>query len=222
MEFLKKYLTNSFFLFIIIGILFISNVCSVSYFLFFKEKEPQVEDLEVLEIKEESEEVKEEIINKIKVDIKGYVKKPGVYELDEGTIINDLINMAGGLKSGGTTDNINLSKQLKNEDMIVVLSKNELKKTNTVNSNLNTNLNNNISSENSVSTQSESKAEVKKISLNSATKEELMTLSGIGEAKAISIIEYRNLTPFKTIDELMNVSGIGESIYEKIKDFITI
>ena len=49
-----------------------------------------------------------------------------------------------------------------------------------------------------------------------------MTLSGIGEAKALSIIEYRTKTPFKDIAEIMNISGIGESVYEKIKDYITV
>ena len=49
-----------------------------------------------------------------------------------------------------------------------------------------------------------------------------MTLNGIGESKALAIIEYRALTPFKEITEIMNVSGIGESVYEKIKDSITV
>lgn len=62
-----------------------------------------------------------------------------------------------------------------------------------------------------------------KVSLNNATVEELMTLSGIGEAKAKEIIEYRNTNgPFKTIEDLKNIPGIGESIFAKIKENITI
>lgn len=62
-----------------------------------------------------------------------------------------------------------------------------------------------------------------KISLNTATVEELMTLSGIGESKAKEIIAYRDTNgPFKTIDDLKNIPGIGESIFAKIKENITI
>ena len=61
------------------------------------------------------------------------------------------------------------------------------------------------------------------ISINKATIEELTTLSGIGESKAKAIIEYRNKNgEFKSIDDIKNVSGIGDSLFEKIKNSITI
>ena len=60
------------------------------------------------------------------------------------------------------------------------------------------------------------------ININTADKEELMKLPGIGEAIALRIIAYRQKNPFKSIDEIMNVSGIGEATYEKIKGLITI
>ena len=61
-----------------------------------------------------------------------------------------------------------------------------------------------------------------KININKASCKELMTLTGIGEAIANKIIEYRLHTPFKKLEDIKNVSGIGDAIYEKIKDFITI
>lgn len=58
------------------------------------------------------------------------------------------------------------------------------------------------------------------ININTATKEELMLLRGIGEHKAESIINYRQNKHFSTIEEIKNVDGIGDEIFENIKDFI--
>lgn len=64
------------------------------------------------------------------------------------------------------------------------------------------------------------KDEELKISINSASLEELMTLSGIGESKAKNIIEYREHQSFLELSDIMNVKGIGEKIFEKIKNHI--
>lgn len=62
-----------------------------------------------------------------------------------------------------------------------------------------------------------------KININTATLEELMSLKGIGDAKAEAIIEYREAHgPFKCIDDLKNVKGIGDKIFDSIKSEITI
>ena len=63
---------------------------------------------------------------------------------------------------------------------------------------------------------------VKLVNINTATKEELMTLNSIGEAKALKIIEYRNKNKFEKTEDILNVSGIGNSIFEKIKNNITV
>ena len=49
-----------------------------------------------------------------------------------------------------------------------------------------------------------------------------MTLTGLGESKALNIIEYRNRTPFTKIEDIKNVNGIGDSVFEKIKNYITV
>lgn len=160
--------------------------------------------------------------NTIKVDIKGEVKKPGVYEATENMNVNDAIKMAGGLKKGASTDNINLSKTLKNE-MVIIISK-KLKE----------NIKNTIKND-ALPSSSEVIGEVKNsdtnniqndsnklISLNKGSLDELMTIPGIGEQKAKLIIEYRNSNAFTSIEDIKNVSGIGESLFEKIKDYITV
>ena len=58
-----------------------------------------------------------------------------------------------------------------------------------------------------------------KININTASVEELMTISGIGEAKAKSIVSYREKHGyFRTIDSIMEVSGIGQSLFEQIRE----
>ncbi len=215
MEYLKRY-WNPFGFYILIGVLVFTNIGSVYYFMNFAKTEEPIVCPECPVLEEQQEEKEVVFVPTIKVDIKGYVNHPGVYEVNDGTIVDELIAMAGGLKTNGTTDNINLSKKLNNEDMIVVLSKTELKKAQTSQTASTATTN---SKENSVS---EKITSSKKISLNTSSQEELMTLYGIGEAKAQAILEYRKTNPFKEISEIMNISGIGESIYEKIKDYITI
>ncbi len=174
------------------------------------------------------------------VDVKGAVNAPGVYEIEEGKRVIDAINLAGGLKSEADTINLNLSKKVKDENYIIVYTKTEIvefKKNNLEPKEIvcasfecvcpDTKNDACISNESSLkqeeSNNDNRKEENKKVSINNATKEELMTLSGIGESKADAIIKYRKENNgFKTIDELKNVSGIGESTFEKIKSNLTL
>lgn len=173
----------------------------------------EVSAMEIIheEQKCECEEASEEVL----VDIKGAVKKPGVYKLSKNSIVNDVIKLAGGLKSGATTDDINLSKAIYNEMVIYISTKSELKEKQNNTSNIPSN-----TSETKVDNICVNQS---KVNINSATVDELTTLNGIGEAKAIKIIDYRNTNGlFKSIEDIKNVSGIGEAFYEKIKDNITI
>lgn len=139
---------------------------------------------------------------KIVVEIKGEVLKPDVYELNEGSIVKDLIEMAGGLTEDGDTSNINRAKKLQNHELIIVLNKNDENNNVTV-FNENSSYSNNL------------------ININSADINELKKITGIGDVKAQSIINYREKNGgFKSIDEIKNVDGIGEKTFEKIKEEI--
>lgn len=171
--------------------------------------------------------VKEES-TKLYFDIKGSVKKPGVYEFIQGDKIIDAINKAGGLTKNATTNNLNLSKKLTNEMVIYVFSKNELTTTKAYEPVSNASeckcetieINNCVDKK---TTNESTNNETSKININTDNKEKLMTISGIGSSKADAIIEYRTKNGnFKTTEDIMNVSGISKTIYDKIKDIITV
>lgn len=156
----------------------------------------------------------------IRVDVKGMVKKAGVYELAKNSIVNDAIKKAGGLTSKADTTNVNLSKSLTNEMVIYIPKKEEVTKS-TVNDAL-------VDKSNSVGfidneSSNETTNTTTKVNINTATLKDLITLNGIGESKAQAILEYRTKNGnFKTLEDLKKVSGIGEAAYEKIKDNICI
>ena len=156
----------------------------------------------------------------IRVDVKGMVKKAGVYELAKDSIVNDAIKKAGGLTSKADTTNVNLSKSLTNEMVIYIPKKEEVTKS-TVNDAL-------VDKSNSVGfidneSSNETTNTTTKVNINTATLKDLTTLNGIGESKAQAILEYRTKNGnFKTLEDLKKVSGIGEAAYEKIKDNICI
>ena len=181
----------------------------------------------------------------IKVDVKGAVNNPGVYELTLGSRVVDAINMAGGLKEDAYTKYLNFSKKLQDEFVVLVNTISEIEEIKAKSSyieketpicekisnscikteNVITNSQNEKTIEENQNTSMELKKEDEKsslININTALVEELATLEGIGESKAKAIVDYRLQNgPFEKIEDIMNVSGIGEKAYEKIKDNIT-
>lgn len=188
----------------------------------------------LLEIEEEK---KQKIDCQIAVDIKGEIVKPGLYELECDSRIQDVINLAGGITDSADTSVLNLSKKIVDEMVVVIYSKEQVnhfvttKKEESAKQVACQNQNGIrndacIKSENildeSINGMGDTPVNAT-VSLNTASKEELMTLSGIGASKAESIILYRQENgKFQTIEELKNVKGIGDSIFEKIKNNITI
>jgi len=165
-----------------------------------------------------------------KIDIKGSVNNPGVYSLEKGSRVIDAIKIAGGLKENADTSVNNLSKYIKDEMVIIIYDKNEVASFSKVEEkemleNKECVQYNEVITNNSCITNGDVIAsEVDtKISINTASVDLLMTLPGIGESKAKSIIAFREEKGlFTTIEDIMNVSGIGESVFEKIKDYITV
>ena len=222
LRFLKKYkyvITIFLFMLIIFYIVFVK--------VNLKSKEKNLVDNQVVinEVEKVEVDLKDDLVY---VDIKGAVKKPGVYKIYSDKKIIDVITIAGGLMENANTDNINLSKKVTDEMVIIIYTDEEVKNSNIVDTVIkvidkecvcpniqndgciNTEINDSITNVN------------KTININTATLEELMSINGLGEAKAKAIIKYREENGyFKIIDDLLNVSGIGEALFEKIKEYIT-
>lgn len=204
----KKYLK--------IIILFISIIVIIaSYFVITKIESSNVNE-EVIKEKiayvETTSEESTSTSNNFYVDVKGEVKNPNVYMVSEGMLVIDAINLAGGFTKNAYTDNINLSKKLNNEMVIIVGNKKDYTTSTT------------IKVINDALIKEEKKDNTNKalVNINTASKEELMTITGIGESKANSILEYRNKTKFNSIEDIKNISGIGDKFFEQIKNYITV
>lgn len=177
---------------------------------------------DTLTLNETTVKTTEVVFEKNYIDIKGSVKNPGVYEFKKNDRVIDAINMAGGLLKNANTSNINLSQKLVSEMVIYVMNNNEIKKNNSVVS-CDTKCKTEVIEVNNCVEDKDLESNEYKININTATVEDFTSLNGIGEAKAKSIIEYRNNNGnFKSIEDIKNISGIGESLYNKIKDNITV
>ena len=203
----------------IIIIVIILLIGLLLYFTNSKNYEDKSNDLSFME---ETTEVTTTVKNKQYIDIKGNVKNPGVYEFNENDRVIDAINLAGGLKKNANTSNINLSQKLKSEMVIYIHSNDDIKK-NEGNMSCDTKCKTEIIEVNNCIETNENKNNDEKININTASLEELLKISGIGESKAKNIIEYRETNgQFKNIEEIKNINGIGDSLFNKIKDNITI
>ena len=149
----------------------------------------------------------------IVVEIKGEVARPDVYQLEEGSIIKDLIDMAGGVTEEADLSCINRAEELVNHELIIIGNINDETESSVVQ-------NSSVSSGNSTDNDSKSST---LININTADLEQLKKITGIGDIKAQSIIDYREANGgFKSLEELKNVDGIGDKTFEKIKEQITL
>lgn len=173
------------------------------------DQEKVTEPVEIVEV----EEVK---VEEVPVYICGEVRVPGVYYVSAYAIINEVVEKSGGFTDTADQTAINLASPIvANEKIIVPKIGEEIDK-------LADSYDNRERIESSSVSLQTSESQSMLINLNTATKEQLMTLNGIGEVKAMAILAYRQEKGiFNSIDEIKNISGIGEKTFEKIRQFIT-
>lgn len=139
---------------------------------------------------------------KIFVEICGSVNNPGVYEVLQDSRVYQVIELAGGLSENAMGKAVNQAAYVNDGQQIYIPSVDEAAAQN-----------GNVSDSTTT----------KLVNINSAEKEELMSLPGIGESKALAVISYReNNERFEKIEDIMNVSGIKEAAFNKIKELICV
>lgn len=146
----------------------------------------------------------------IYVHVCGEVASPGVYELPAGSRLYEAVAAAGGLLDSAAAEQLNQAAKAEDGQQVYVPSREEADRGFS-------------GSPSGQGPAASGWADDGRISLNTASKEQLMTLNGIGEAKAASIIRYREEHGgFRKIEELMEVEGIKEGVFNKVKDQIKI
>ena len=135
------------------------------------------------------------------VDVKGAVKKPGVYTVTQGERVIDVIEKAGGLTVEANQKSLSLAQYVTDEMSVYVPKIGEIVE----------------------EREGESPIGSGRISLNTATVEELDTLQGIGPVKAEAIVEYRETNGlFRSLEDLLQVNGIGEKTIEQIQNDVLV
>lgn len=186
--------------------------------------EPQISDGIVLDSSnEENVQTDAELQNRIYVHVCGEVALPGVYELTEGSRLYQAVEAAGGMTEQAADDFVNMAQLLSDGMQLRIPDRSEAEKLR--NSGMNTavfenqtGITSGVDTQSGVAGPGDSR-----VNLNTATKEQLMTLTGIGESRAEAILAYRDKSGgFKTIEDIMKVSGIKEAAFQKIKEDITV
>ncbi|WP_059171205.1 helix-hairpin-helix domain-containing protein [Bacillus sp. FJAT-27445] len=187
----------------------ITAVAAISILAYFMFKEQALElqpDTDIVQTVEERPGPAEEFSQIepaiILVDVKGEVKKPGVYQAEISERVIDMIERAGGLTKKADARQVNFAQKLEDEMVVFIPSEGE------------------ESSEPSLETGTEKDG---KININKADLAGLQGIPGIGPAKAAAIIEYREKNgPFKNPAQLKEISGIGDKTFDKLEASITV
>lgn len=164
-----------------------------------EEEVPEESDPEDVQEKDSDNAKSEQMIY---VQVNGAVAKPGVYALAEGSRIFQAVELAGGVTESADTRSLNQAEVLTDGQMVYVMNCEEAA---------------------AQEPQQDGQKEDGRVNLNTATQEELMTLPGIGAAKAESILAWREENgSFTQIEDLMKIEGIKDGVFSKIKDSVKI
>ena len=206
------------FLSVLLGTLIVVCICgcgksTADYIEAEQTLELATENINLEQDKETEADVKEQNSKEslIYVYVCGAVQNAGVYTLPEGSRICDVFEIAGGLTKDAAADYWNQAKVLTDGEMIYVPTLEEAEEREA------------SFGAGNVSSQNTNDSNQNKININTASKEQLMTIPGIGEAKAAAILSYRQMNGgFSSIDEVKKVEGIKDGVYAKMKEYIMI
>lgn len=180
-----------------------------------REPGEQAEDENISALENNTPEDRRDVGNSEKsgiyVYICGEVINPGVYELSGDSRIYEAVDAAGGFTENAARECVNLASKVSDGMQITIYNREESASLPADSASVGGNAGKSGTSGSGL------------VNLNTATKEELMTLKGIGESKAEDIIRYREKSGgFKKIEDIMKISGIKENGFQKIKDSITV
>lgn len=137
---------------------------------------------------------------RVLVHAAGAVRQPGVYELDGGARVTDLIDAAGGPTADADLDQLNLAAPVVDGERVYVPRVGEI-----------------VPGGTTVG------APAGPLNLNTATLDQLDELPGVGPATAQAIIDERDRRGgFTAVDELLDVRGIGPAKLEQLRDLVTV
>ena len=173
------------------------------------------ESMESETLKESAAEETQEPEEMVYVHVCGQVVSPGVYQLLKGSRVYEAIALAGGCTEQGALDCLNMAQEVA-DGMKIQVPDQEMARRILEEQPAGT-------GQNQLSGLGQGQSAQTLVNINTASKEQLMTLSGIGESRAEDIIQYREeYGGFQKIEDIMKVSGIKEAAFQKIKDSITV
>ncbi|PWG00677.1 helix-hairpin-helix domain-containing protein [Levilactobacillus bambusae] len=157
------------------------------------------------------------------VDVKGAVKHPGLYEVRDDMRVMDAIQLAGGCTRSADQKHLNLAQRLTDQQVVYVPIKGEVKGPPAGQQNTADTKPSSVSSSTASQSGQTSSGSGATVNLNQATKEQLMTINGVGDKKADKIIEYRQQHgSFKSVDDLKDVPGFGEKTVANLRSHLSV